>query len=234
MIVWMVILLVALAGAFLALHARPELAVTLMNVETGAIAFALALVLYVAIVLTANRTHVSTTLKHLAIWGGLILALVIGYSFRGEMAGIADRVAGDLLPPGVGIAVESGVPGERAVRIRRRGDGHFMATATVNGTQMPLMVDTGASTVVLTSSDAARAGIAVKSLSFAVAVNTANGVSYAAPVRLQAISIGPLEIRDVEALVAKPGSLNESLLGMSFLKKLRSFDFSGEYLTLRG
>lgn len=234
MIVWLVILLVALAGAFLALHARPELAAAMMNIETGAIAFALALVLYVTIILTTNRSQAATTLRHLAVWGGLMLALVVGYSYRQEVAAIAYRVAGDLAPPGVGVAYDSGIPGERAVRIRRRGDGHFMASATVNGTQMPLMVDTGASTVVLTSSDATRAGIAIKSLSFTVAVNTANGVSYAAPVRLQAIAIGPLQLRDVDALVAKPGSLNESLLGMSFLRKLRSFEFSGEYLTLRG
>lgn len=234
MMAWLVALLVALAGAFFVLHAQPELAASLMNVETGAIVLALGLIIYVAIILTTSRTQFSTTLRYLAIWGGLMLLAVTGYSYRGEMAMVAHRVAGDLLPPGAGITIETGVPGERAVRIRRRHDGHFMAMATVSGTVMPLMVDTGASTVVLKPADAQKAGIDVKSLSFSVAVNTANGTAYAAPVRLRSLAVGPIELRDVDALVAKPGTLNESLLGMSFLRRLRSFDFSGEFLTLRG
>jgi len=65
-------------------------------------------------------------------------------------------------------------------------------------------------------------------------VSTANGTTYAAPVRLKSIAVGPLELRDVEALVAQPGNLNENLLGMSFLKRLRSYEFTGDFLTLRG
>ncbi len=99
---------------------------------------------------------------------------------------------------------------------------------------MTLMLDTGASTVVLKPADAVKAGIDVNNLSYSMAVRTANGTTYAAPVRLDKISIGPIVVQDVEALVAKPGNLNESLLGMSFLRRLRSFDFSGEYVTLRG
>ncbi len=65
-------------------------------------------------------------------------------------------------------------------------------------------------------------------------INTANGTTFAAPVRLSKVSIGPLAIENVEALVAKPGTLDESLLGMSFLSRLRSYEVSGDYLTLKG
>jgi aspartyl protease family protein len=65
-------------------------------------------------------------------------------------------------------------------------------------------------------------------------VHTANGTTYAAPVRLRSIAIGPLVLENVEALVAKPGTVNENLLGMSFLTRLRSYEFSKDYLTLRG
>ena len=99
---------------------------------------------------------------------------------------------------------------------------------------LALLVDTGASTVVLKPADAARIGIDTSALSFTTPVSTANGTTYAAPVRLKSVSVGPLEVRDVEALVAQPGALNENLLGMSFLKRLRSYEFTGDFLTLRG
>jgi aspartyl protease family protein len=120
------------------------------------------------------------------------------------------------------------------VRVRRRIDGHFVVRATVNGQAMTLLVDTGASTVVLKPADAQRAGIDTGDLNYTVAVHTANGTTYAAPVHLRAIAIGPLVVRDVNALVAPPGSLKENLLGISFLRRLRSYEFSKDFLTLRG
>ncbi len=234
MLFWLVILLVALGGAFFAFQTDPELAASLMNVETGAWLSALALAIYTAIIFSTNRGPWMRTIRQLAIWVGVMLALIIGYSYREEVSLVANRVVGNLMPPGAGVTVETGLPGERAVRIRKRRDGHFAATATVNGRTMTLMLDTGASTVVLKPADAVKAGIDVNNLSYSMAVRTANGTTYAAPVRLDKISIGPIVVQDVEALVAKPGNLNESLLGMSFLRRLRSFDFSGEYVTLRG
>jgi aspartyl protease family protein len=67
-----------------------------------------------------------------------------------------------------------------------------------------------------------------------VPVQTANGASYAARLKLPQINIGKVAVRNVEALVARPGSLHQSLLGMSFLSRLRSYEFSGDYLELRG
>jgi aspartyl protease family protein len=65
-------------------------------------------------------------------------------------------------------------------------------------------------------------------------VHTANGRSMTARVRLDNVAIGPLDRQKVEALIAKPGALTQSLLGMSFLSRLRSYEFSGDFLTLRG
>ena len=64
-------------------------------------------------------------------------------------------------------------------------------------------------------------------------MQTANGTTYAAHVRLRNLTLGPINLTDVDALVAKPGALKENLLGMSFLSRLRSYEFSGDYLTLR-
>jgi len=65
-------------------------------------------------------------------------------------------------------------------------------------------------------------------------VLTANGRTTAARVRLETVSIGPLQRDDVDALVAESKALTESLLGMSFLGRLRSYEFSGDFLSLRG
>jgi aspartyl protease family protein len=124
--------------------------------------------------------------------------------------------------------------GEKAVRIRRQPDGHFVARTAVNGANVTMLVDTGASTVVLSPADAKAAGIDVGQLSYSVPVRTANGSTYAAPARLRRIAIGSVVIDNVDALIAKPGALHQSLLGMSFLTRLRSYEVSGEFLTLRG
>ncbi len=233
MVLWIVLLLGALVAVFLALSGQPEVLASLADVDTAGWVAAAALSLYVVYLLLGHGGRLGEAVRHIAVWLAIFMALIVGYAYRDEVSMVVNRVAGDLLPPGSGIAVETGVPGERAVRIRRRGDGHFVASSSVNGQTVRMLVDTGASTVVLRPADAEKVGIDADTLTYSVAVNTANGMTYAAPVRLRSLAIGPVEIRDVDALVAKPGTLKESLLGMSFLRRLRSFDFSGEFLTLR-
>ena len=98
---------------------------------------------------------------------------------------------------------------------------------------MAMLIDSGAATVVLRQSDAEKAGIDISNLTFDTPIKTANGTSYLAAARLKSVRVGPLIIEDVEALVAKPGTLNESLLGMSFLRRLRSYVVTGDFVTLR-
>ena len=176
--------------------------------------------------------RVATGLAHAAVWIGIACVLVTGYAYRETFESIAARVSSELGPAGRPIDV-SGPDGEKAVRIRRSSRGPFVARANVNGTDISMMVDTGASSVVLKSADAERAGIDLKALRFTIAVDTANGTTFCAPVRLRSIAVGGIAFQGVEALVAQPGNLKESLLGMNFLRRLRSYDFSGDFLTLR-
>ena len=133
-----------------------------------------------------------------------------------------------LVPSGGAMAAE------RAVRIRSRANGQFFASVALNGTPATLLVDSGAATVVLKASDAKSAGIDIGQLSFTTPVETAHGTAYAAPVRLRQIQVGTIVLDDVEALVAQPGRLETSLLGSSFLNRLRSYEFTGAFLTFRG
>lgn len=191
-------------------------------------------ILYAMSIAGDYRGRWGKALKHAAVWVTLGVALVAGYSYREEVQVMTSRIAGEVLPPGQAVSSQSSETGERAVRLRKRPDGHFVARAEVEGTTLGFLVDTGASTVVLKPADAEKAGIDVKALKFTVAVETANGTTYAAPVRIGTISIGPIVVTGVEALVAQPGNLKENLLGISFLKRLRSYEVSGDFLTLRG
>lgn len=181
----------------------------------------------------AYRGRLGQAARDIAVWLGLILALVAGYGFRDEISLVGRRIAGELLPAGEALSVEQSKSGETSIRIRKRPDGHFVARTQVNGAAVTMLVDTGATTVTLTASDARAIGLDVDKLAFTVPVQTANGTGYRASVRLKAVSIGPITFQGIDAMIAPAGALNQSLLGMSFLKKLRSYEFSGDFLTLR-
>jgi aspartyl protease family protein len=109
--------------------------------------------------------------------------------------------------------------------------GHFMAEAMVNGQPIEFLVDTGASSIYLTPDDAARLGWTPQRLTYSERYVTASGVVHAAPVTLRSLRIGQLELYDLPASVGEaPGSL--SLLGMSFLKRLESYEVRGDRLIL--
>ncbi len=200
----------------------------------AAMTAALALLIFLGGSLFAHyQGRLAGAARDIAIWLGLALLLVIGYSFREEAGFVANRVAGELLPPGQTLNVGNSTQGNRAVRIRKRRDGHFIARSRVNGAAVSLLVDTGATVVMLKAADAMAAGINVSDLAYTTEIQTANGRATAASIRLNSIEIGSITIQQVEALVAKPGTLRESLLGMSFLRRLRSYEFSRDFLTLR-
>lgn len=191
------------------------------------------LVLILPALFGSYRGRVGGAIRDMLSWTAIAVVLIGGYSYRDELGRIAFRIAGELSPPGATVHVEQGQAGERAVRIRKRGDGHFVARVSVEGAAVSMLVDTGASTVVLRQTDARLLGVDTRNLRYTVPVQTANGVAYAAHARLSEVVIGSITLRNVDALVAQPGVLKESLLGMSFLSRLRSYEFAGEFLTFR-
>jgi len=164
----------------------------------------------------------------LAIWLLLLFILVGGYSNRFELANVAAHFISELMP---GATVE-GKGG--AVMVSRRLDGNFVVRMSVNGVPLPFVFDTGATTVVIRAEDAAKVGIAMDDLSFQIPISTANGNALAAETQIARMSVGQISLLHVPALVTKPGTLNENLLGMSFLDQLGSFTVSGDRLTLKG
>jgi aspartyl protease family protein len=119
------------------------------------------------------------------------------------------------------------------VTVTRRIDGTFQVPARINDREVRFLFDTGASAVVLSAETAAAIGIPPESLKFRVPVSTANGRALAAPVTIDRLSIGPIEIRRVPALVAREGMLDGNLLGQTVLERLESYEVRGKRLVLR-
>jgi len=110
-----------------------------------------------------------------------------------------------------------------ATQLTANANGHFIARAEINGRDIVVMVDTGATAVALSYEDAEEAGLRPGSLEFDIPIATANGVSKAARVRLDRVEIDGVRVYDVEGVVLPEGALRGSLLGMSYLSRLRSF-----------
>jgi len=231
---WIALTLLVIAGLTLLLRAD---AGTIAGFDPSDFAIAvscIALLVFLGSSIAGSyRGRAGQAARDLLAWSLAALVLVAGYSYREEIFSLGHRVVYELLPPGNALRADSQVEGERSVRIRRRPDGHFIVKTQANGVSLVMLVDTGASTVVLKTADAQKLGIDVERLRYSVPVQTANGTTFAAHVRLRNLTLGPISLNDVEALVAKPGALKENLLGMSFLSRLRSYEFTGDMLTLR-
>jgi aspartyl protease family protein len=104
--------------------------------------------------------------------------------------------------------------------------GHFRVEGRVDGRVIQFVVDTGASVIALTAEDAASLGIHPAEVDFRALVKTANGTVRAAPVALNMVEIGNLMVRDVAAMVLPGGALSDNLLGLSFLSRLRRFEYT--------
>lgn len=233
MTTWVALFILAL-GAMMLVSNESGMIAGLDTATFAYAAFFMALLVYIAGGLVTRYGGGAGAMARDAVtWLALGLGLVTLYAYKDEITPIAARVVGELLP-GTAMTVETSAGGLTEVKIRRRLDGHFTAKVDVNGTEVSMIVDTGASSIVLTPEDAKKAGLDPEKLTYRVPVLTANGRTVAARVRIDEVSIGPLDRTKVEALVARPGALTQSLLGMSFLSRLRSYEFSGDFLTLRG
>jgi aspartyl protease family protein len=225
---WILLLLIGIA--LLALVLRHD-AGTVAGFETGdfaSLVYKIALLIFIGgAVLALFRHRIAEAFQAALFWVVIGLLLAVGYTYRHDLRDIGDRVLSELLP---GRAVSRGT----AVEIARGQRGEFQVVAAINGARISTIYDTGASAVVLTHEAAKAAGLPLDFLNYSVPVETANGRTRAAPVTLDRIAVGAIEERAVPALIAQPGQLRTSLLGMSFLNRLQSSEVRGDRLVLRG
>jgi len=121
----------------------------------------------------------------------------------------------------------------RVVELKAGAFGHYRAQAEINGRSIEILVDSGASLVVLSHEDAERAGLRPRAQDYTQRVSTANGVTRVAPMLLDRVSVGDISVRNVEAAIGEPGKLGQSLLGMTFLGRLQRVDMRAGVLLLQ-
>ncbi len=184
------------------------------------------LILIGGAVLRIFRDRFGEALQSALTWVIVALLLVAGYTYRFELREVGDRLMAELVP---GHAAARG----RSVEIARAGGGDFQIATQVNGAGVPMVLDTGASTVMLTRDAAVAAGLPVEMIKYNVNIETANGRAQAAAVTLDRVAIGNIVERAVPALIAQPGQLKTSLLGMSFLSRLQSWEVRGDRVVMR-
>ena len=126
------------------------------------------------------------------------------------------RINGLPRPVSPAAASEVAIPADRR--------GHFFVQVSINGTSVRMMVDTGATGVVLSRDDARRVGINPQASDFTARTTTANGIVPVAPIMLKEVAVGEISVRDVPAIVHPDTRFQGSLLGMSFLSRLSQFE----------
>ena len=174
-----------------------------------------------------GRASFAHSLRYLTIWTGIAAVLVLGYAYRGVFDDALTRIRGEALP---GFGTETG-PHE--LTLTADDSGQFMVYGTVDGTRVPFMIDTGASDIVLSPEDAKRIGLDVGHLDYLRDYETANGMGRGAPAVVASLAVGPIRLTNVPVSVNQ-APMGSSLLGMAFLRRLKSFSFEGQTLRLSG
>lgn len=164
------------------------------------------------------RQNFWKTVQQLLIWALIFVGGIV-------VVGSWDDIRSAALPPQVAYSEDG------TIEIPKSMDGHFYVTATINGAEIEFVVDTGASDLVLSQQDAARAGFNLETLDFFGRAMTANGEVKTAPVRLDTVALGPHIDRNIRARV-NGGDLGISLLGMSYLNRYPTITMTRSELIL--
>jgi aspartyl protease family protein len=177
------------------------------------------------------HSRIGEMIRAVLFWAMIALVLALAYSYRYELELVSERLLSELLVSRPVTTTSNGTGA--TVQVARTRGGDFTVQAQVNGASVNMLVDTGASSVVLTQEAAKAANLPLDLLKYDVPIETASGRTRAAAVVIDRVSVGGIVERRVPALVSAPGDLKTSLLGMTFLNRLQSFEVSGGRLMLR-
>lgn len=227
---WIIIALVGAALLLLMANSDAGSTFGMANDDFASFAYMGIWGIVLASALLGSGIRLGHFLRSMAIWIVIILALVAGYQYRYELQDVGHRITAGLIP-GSPISNRD-ADGLITVTLAKSESGHFEVRGEVNGATVPFMVDTGASSIVLSAGDARRAGLDPDKLAYATSVLTANGMAKAANVTLDEVKIGAIERRNVRAMVIQDGRMDGSLLGMNFLNSLSGFSMRGDRLVL--
>lgn len=169
--------------------------------------------------LVSSRRNLGRTVQQAAIWGLIFMGAIVVSGLWGDIR----RNLSDI--------PRQQVLSDNEITVPRAPDGHFYLNAEVNGQPVLFVVDTGATDIALSRSDARRVGLDPSTLAYLGTAQTANGIVATAPVRLGSVTLGPFTDDNVRAMVTK-GDLGDSLLGMSYLRRYE-MTMNGDRMVLR-
>lgn len=191
---------------------------TMDSYDIGRLAYLVLLLVAVGgYFVTHGRKNLNKMAQQAALWGLIFVGLIAGY-------GLWNDVSRDLAP-------RQAVLGTGQLEVPRMFDGHFYVTALVNGEKVDFVVDTGATDVVLTKADAKRVGIDLESLAFTGSATTANGVVRTARASVTRLDLGSFTDRNLPVYVNE-GQMDQSLLGMTYLRRFEKIEIAGDKLIL--
>lgn len=180
------------------------------------------LILLLAMILSwfvaQNRKSLGKSAQHALAWGLIFVGVIAAI-------GVWDDIRQTILP------TQGRISATGQIEVPRANDGHYYLTLSVNGKPVDFLIDTGASQVVLTQSDAERVGIDLNGLDYVGRAMTANGEVRTAPVRVSSIELGPVVDRDFRVWV-NAGEMDQSLLGMSYLRRWDRIEITGTAMIL--
>jgi aspartyl protease family protein len=224
---WVLLLAVLFVLVFLVLRHDGQIIDRVSTQEFSSLAINVTLAVFIgAMVFVLFRERLSKALEAALFWTVIGLVIVLGYTYRVELREIGDRMLAEVVP---GRAASKG----RTVEVTRSRAGDFSVNVQINGARVSMVLDSGASAVVLTQEAAKAAGLPLEVLNYTANVETANGRTRVAPVTLDRLAVGNIVERSVPALIAQPGQLKSNLLGMSFLNRLESWEVRGDKLLMR-
>jgi len=164
--------------------------------------------------------------RHATLWVAIAGVLALGYAYRPEIQDFGRRLQAELFPD------QAAAAAPRALVILADPQGQFAVAGQVNGHPVRFIVDTGSSDVVLSPEDAQAAGVDLTKLTFRQMFATANGGGAGADYVAPSLEIGPIRLTNLHVSVNK-ASMGQSLLGMSFLKRMDAVEIRGDRMTLR-
>lgn len=193
------------------------------NGDTAQLIYLLGFLVLIGSSLLARRLPLGQSLKMALAWVAIFAVGFLLFSLRDDAGALWSRLTSEFNP-------SAGVVRGGTLRVRKSEDGHFWLKTEVNGRSVKFLIDSGATTISMSSADAATAGVKPGG-GFPVAISTANGVVMAERARIERLKAGPIERSDLAAVVA-PEFGETSVLGMNFLSSLKSWRVEGQELVL--
>jgi aspartyl protease family protein len=194
--------------------------------QTGQFIYLIVLLFFISSgFLFKGKIKASQALTQLFCWLLITLTIIVLYSFRYDFYNIKDRLISELFPSHAVRLSDSQV----SINISRNN--HFYIKLKVNNQNIRFMIDTGASDMVINQKDAKKVGLNLEDLVYNKRYQTANGSTFGASVTLQKIEFGGLIFNNVPASVNN-SNMGTSLLGMSFLRNFKKYEFYQDRLIL--